>query len=68
MGGGSDNTELPGGFSKFISEYTDGIFLEIMLLLNLLSSKSSLLIGELDIQIMYHLIPMSKSNLISEQN
>ena len=23
MGGGSDNTELPGGFSKFISEYTD---------------------------------------------
>ena len=23
MGGGSDNTELPAGFSKFISEYTD---------------------------------------------
>ena len=23
MGGGSDNTELPAGFTKFISEYTD---------------------------------------------
>ena len=23
MGGGSNNTELPTGFSKFISEYTD---------------------------------------------
>ncbi len=51
MGGGSDNTELPAGFIKFISDIQMFMFQEIMLLLNLLEFQIILLlIGALDIQ------------------